>query len=306
MGGSRPLGHNRAMDVRRGAVLDARHTGALVLGEMHVERVLGLCAADPVGTVLASVRLEHAAVAGMRAAGGEVWGYSEDGELVAACWVGANLVPIMPGLDPGTRRRALDALAELGATRGRRCSSIVGPRQDVLGLWERLRRAWPAARDVRDDQPSMVIDQAPRVVPDPLVRRSRPDELEAVLPACVAMFTEEVGYSPLGSGGYYEARVRTLIGQGRSFVRVEGGRVVFKAEVAAVALGVGQVQGVWVAPDRRGERLSESGMAAVVQTTREELAPVVSLYANAYNSRALASYRAVGFRQVGTYATVLF
>ena len=37
-----------------------------------------------------------------------------------------------------------------------------------------------------------------------------------------------------------------------------------------------------------------------------EIAPAVSLYANAYNVRALAAYRAVGFRQVGTYATVLF
>ncbi|OJV82908.1 MAG: GNAT family N-acetyltransferase [Cellulomonas sp. 73-92] len=294
------------MDVRRGAVLDARHTGALVLGEMHVERVLQLCRADPVGTVLASVRLEHAIASGLRAAGGEIWGYSEDGEIVAACWVGANLVPIMPGLDAATRRRALDALADLGATRGRRCSSIVGPREDVLDLWERLRGAWPPARDVRDDQPSMVIDGPPLLDPDPSVRRSRPDELGAVLPACVAMFTEEVGYSPLGSGGYYEARVRSLIGQGRSFVRVEDGRVVFKAEVAAVALGVGQVQGVWVAPERRGQRLSEVGMAAVVQVARAEIAPVVSLYANAYNTRALASYRAVGFRQVGTYATVLF
>ena len=294
------------MDVRRGAVLDARHTGALVLGEMHLERVLQLCAADPVGTVLASVRLEHAVASGLRAAGGEIWGYTEDGEIVAACWVGANLVPIMPGLDPATRRRALDGLAELGAKRGRRCSSLVGPRDDVLDLWARLDSQWPPARDVRDDQPSMVIDGPARIAPDPLVRRSRPDELPAVLPACVAMFTEEVGYSPLGAGGYYEARVRSLIGQGRSFVRVEDGRVVFKAEVAAVALGVGQVQGVWVRPDRRGERLSEVGMAAVVATTQAQIAPVVSLYANAYNERALASYRAVGFRQVGTYATVLF
>lgn len=295
------------MDVQRGAVLDARHSGALVLGEPHVARVLELCGADPVGTVLAAVRLEHAATAGLRVAGGELWGYREDGELVAACWVGANLVPILPGLPGGVRRRALDAFAELGATRGRRCSSLVGPREDVLDLWKRLRAVWPPARDVRDDQPSMVIDTPSRVAPDPAVRRSVPDELGVVLPACVEMFTEEVGYSPIaGSGGYYESRVRSLIAQGRSFVRIEDGRVVFKAEVAAAALGVGQVQGVWVTPDRRGERLSEGGMAAVVEATRADIAPTVSLYANAYNTRAMACYRTVGFRQVGVYATVLF
>lgn len=294
------------MDVRRGALLDARHTGARVLGESHVGRVLDMCAADPVGTVLAAVRLEHAQAAGLRVAGGEIWGYSEDGELLAACWVGANLVPILPGLDRDVRRRALDAMAELGASRGRRSSSIVGPRGDVLDLWDRLRTHWPPARDVRDDQPSMVIDGATRIPADPAVRRSRSDELDVVLPACVEMFTEEVGYSPIGAGGFYEARVRSLIAQGRSFVRMDGRRVVFKAEVAAVALGVGQVQGVWVRPDRRGEGISEGGMAAVVEATRTDLAPTVSLYANSFNTRAIACYRAVGFREVGTYATVLF
>ena len=47
-------------------------------------------------------------------------------------------------------------------------------------------------------------------------------------------------------------------------------------------------------------------MAAVVQIARADVAPLVSLYVNNYNARALAAYRAVGFRQVGTYATVLF
>jgi predicted GNAT family acetyltransferase len=293
------------MEPRRSALVDA--TGAVVLGPGDVAGVLRLCALAPVGTVLAATRLEHAATAGLHAAGGEVWGYREAGVLVAACWAGGNLVPILPALDEAVRTRALDAFARLGALRGRRSSSIVGPAEDVLGLWERLRSVWSPARDVRADQPSMAIDGPPLVEPDPRVRRSRPDELDVVLPACVAMFTEEVGYSPVaGSGGYYEARVRSLIAEGHSFVRVEGGRVVFKAEVAAVAGGVGQVQGVWVAPDMRGRGLSKAGMAAVVEATRASVAPVVSLYANAYNVRALAAYRAVGFREVGTYATVLF
>jgi predicted GNAT family acetyltransferase len=47
-------------------------------------------------------------------------------------------------------------------------------------------------------------------------------------------------------------------------------------------------------------------MAAVVAATRASIAPVVSLYVNAYNERAVAAYRRVGFEQVGTFATVLF
>jgi predicted GNAT family acetyltransferase len=282
---------------------------ARVLGELDVPRALAVCAQDPVAAVLATTRLEQAQRAGLRRVGGQVWGYEVDGTLVAICWAGANLVPVIP--DAAHRHAALDAFASFGRAQGRRCSSVVGDAAAVLGLWERLAPTWGSVREVRGDQPSMVIDADPAVAPDPGVRRSAPEEYDIVLPACVRMFTEEVGYSPIGgAGGAYEARVRSLIREGRSFVRVEPGdtgpQVVFKAELGAVAGGVAQVQGVWVDPVRRGERLSEPGMAAVVAATRRDVAPTVSLYANHYNERALAAYRRVGFRQVGTYATVLF
>jgi hypothetical protein len=47
-------------------------------------------------------------------------------------------------------------------------------------------------------------------------------------------------------------------------------------------------------------------MAAVVADVRARLAATVSLYVNSYNAAALATYDRVGFRRVGTYATVLF
>lgn len=288
-------------------------TGAVVLGDGDVAAALAVCATDPVGSVLAASRLEQAADGGVRRAGGELWGYAEDDVLLAVCWVGANLVPVLGPLDADVAARALSAFADLGRARGRRCSSIVGPADAVLGLWSRLRGSWPLEREVRAHQPSMVLEGEPLVAPDLRVRRSRPDEYDIVLPACIRMFTEEVGYSPAsGPGGPYESRVRRLVEDGRSFVLVDrvGGlrrpRVVFKAEVPAVAGGVAQVQGVWVDPERRGERLSEGGMARVAQLTRAEIAPVVSLYVNGYNTRAVRAYQAVGFREVGAYATVLF
>jgi predicted GNAT family acetyltransferase len=281
-----------------------------VLGEDELPRALEVCARDAVASVLATTRLEQARFVGLHRVSGQVWGYEVDGTLVAVCWAGANLVPVTP--DAEHRGDALDAFAAFGRAQGRRCSSVVGDAAAVLPLWQRLAPVWGAVREVREDQPSMVIDHDPTIPTDPGVRYSVPEEYDLVLPACVRMFTEEVGYSPIGgTGGAYEARVRSLVRDGRSFVRVEpddAGRpqVVFKAELGAVAGGVAQVQGVWVDPLRRGERLSEGGMAAVVAHTRHDVAPVVSLYANHYNERALAAYRAVGFRQVGTYATVLF
>jgi len=92
----------------------------------------------------------------------------------------------------------------------------------------------------------------------------------------------------------------------RSFVRIEAGVVVFKAEVGAVADGVCQVQGVWVDPAYRGRGLSIAGMASVVRLSRARIAGAVSLYVNDYNTAARKCYRSVGFRDHGTFATVLF
>lgn len=296
----------------RWATQDRQVAGGRLLGDADVAAALAVCALDPVASVLATARLESAARSGLRSTGGQLWGYEVAGELLAVCWAGANLVPVVPVDD--VAEDALDGFAALASRYGRRCSSIVGESPAVLGLWDRLSEEWPRAREVRADQPSMVLDDDPALDPDPAVRRSHPGEYPLVLPACVRMFVEEVGYSPVsGTDGPYEARVRSLIADGRSFVRIEDGvasdggpGVVFKAELGAVAGGVAQVQGVWVSPSHRGLGLSEPGMAAVVAATRRDVAPVVSLYANHYNARALAAYRSVGFRQVGTYATVLF
>lgn len=274
--------------------------------DVDLREALDVCRRDPVGSVLATNRIEAALAAGGARVGQHLWGVRRGGSLVAVAWAGANLVPVcLPGDD-----EVLDAFAETALRQGRRCSSIVGDAAVVLPLWRRLEHAWGPAREVREDQPSLVIDHAPLVAPDPAVRRTRPDELDVVLPACVAMFVEEVGYSPVeGNGTAYRDRVRSLIQEGRSYVRLEGSpdglRVVFKAEVGAVGLDVAQVQGVWVPTDRRGERLSVAGMAAVVEHARRSCG-TVSLYVNSYNERALATYRRVGFRQVGTYATILF
>lgn len=104
----------------------------------------------------------------------------------------------------------------------------------------------------------------------------------------------------------YRARVAQLIGKGWSFARIEGGRVVFKAEVAAVSPYACQVQGVYVAPDRRGEGLATAGMAAVVDFALREVAPVVSLYVNEHNVAARRVYDAVGFEQTAVFSTIMF
>ncbi|WP_156254205.1 DUF4081 domain-containing GNAT family N-acetyltransferase [Pseudactinotalea terrae] len=220
--------------------------------------------------------------------------------LAGLCWTGGNMVPL--GIEPSAMP---DVAAEL-RRRSRRYSSIVGPAEGVMALWELLEPTSPRPRDIRPEQPSMAIASDPLVEPDPEVRVTTEDDFDILMPACVSMFTEEVGHSPLSIGGGYERRVRSLVAAKRSLARIEDGRVVFKAELGTVALGVTQIQGVWVDPELRGQGIAKAGMAAVVAYARAHIAPTVSLYVNSYNETAIRTYDAVGFRQVGTFATILF
>ena len=113
-----------------------------------------------------------------------------------------------------------------------------------------------------------------------------------LVPACVAMFEEEVGYSPLTGGGqHYRQRVATLIRKGHSLIRRDShGQVVFKAELGNVSADAVQIQGVWVNPAYRGQGLAAGCMAAVVELSRQ-YAPVASLYVNDYNHRARGRLR---------------
>jgi predicted GNAT family acetyltransferase len=232
-----------------------------------------------------------------------MWGRFEAGELIAACHVGANLVPVSADADDAA------AFAERALARGRTVSTIVGPQDAVRSFWNGVASTWGKPRESRWDQPHLEIAGGPLVAPDPLVRRTTREDMHELYPACVAMYTEEVGVSPEYGGGadLYRARVMQLVNRGWSFARFDDtGRLVFKAEVACATPYAAQIQGVFVPADRRGLGLATAGMAAVVQLVRREIAPVVSLYVNDWNTSARAVYERVGFRETARFATVMF
>jgi predicted GNAT family acetyltransferase len=275
--------------------------GLRLLGPDDLPAMEALTARDPVVNVFVDYRARLTRL-DPRWLGGEVWGYHVDGVLVAACHAAANLVPVAAG------PAAAEAFAARAAAEPRRCATLVGPAEQVDPMWDRLSRTWGPGREVRRHQPHLEIRSPSGVAPDPGVRRTGADDLEVLYPACVAMYTEEVGVSPEAGGGatLYRARVAQLISKRWSFARIEDDRVVFKAEVAAATPHACQVQGVWVAPERRGEGLATAGMAAVVQMALADVAPVVSLYVNEHNVAARRVYDAVGFTQTAEFTTVMF
>lgn len=274
-------------------------------------RALDTWGADQLGALIARHPVRHCYPASRvaarprgfwRGSAGEILGYFEDGRLVSGLVLGANVVPVE------TTAAARRAFAAVLARQGRRCSSIVGPAAEVHEMWTLLEPHWGPARAIRASQPVLATSSVPDLPGDDLVRYALRSDIDALVPACVDMFTAEVGLSPLAHGGgpAYRNRIAELVGQGRSLLRIDDGQVTFKAEIGVVGAGVAQIQGVWVRPDLRGRGLAAPAMATVIRKVLADIAPTVSLYVNDFNAAALAVYRRVGLTPVDEFATVLF
>ena len=172
-----------------------RPEAARLLDDRDRAAALAVCATDPVANVFVASRIQALGLEPGRL-GAQLWGYEQGGQLTSLCYAGANLVPVQ------ATPAAVAAFAERALRQGRRCSSLVGPSAALAELWGYLRPHWGPPRDVRAAQPLMAIDGPAQIAADPGVRRVRSDEIDVLLPACIAMFTEEVGVSPLiGDGG---------------------------------------------------------------------------------------------------------
>ncbi len=264
------------------------------------DEAIALCAQHPLENVFVANKIRQGS---LHSTPGALWGYRVDGRLESLLWTGSNLVPVELTVE------ASDAFAERIITTRRHCASIFGPRDAVGDLWRRIGGAWGPARSLRSHQPLMASSTRPLqagIPIDPFVRFATPDETDAVLPAAAHMFTEEIGYPPYyGSPRGYRQGVAALIAARHTVVRVECGEVVFKADVGSTAYGVAQVQGVWLHPDLRGRGMAAPAMAAATQLFMTEVAPTLSLYVNDFNIAARATYLRCGFREVGSFATVL-
>ncbi len=275
--------------------------GIRPLGVSDLDDFLALTARDPVVNVFAEYRARTTKL-DPKWMGGEMWGRFADGELTAACHVGANLVPVQVAAEDAA------AFAQRAAERRTLVSTIFGPEPAVRELYAGLGGHRPPPRDLRWSQPHLELAHEPLIASDPAVRRSTQDDLDVLYPACVAMYTEEVGISPETGPGreVYRTRVQQLISRGWSFVRIEDGRLLFKAEVACATPYAAQIQGVYVAPEHRGNALSAAGIAAAVRLIQADIAPVASLYVNEWNVPARRAYARCGFTETSRFATIMF
>jgi RimJ/RimL family protein N-acetyltransferase len=251
-----------------------------------LDQVLDFCARDPVERVF----LEDVARRGFAR-----FRAVEEGDILTAlCYFGANVVPSGEGCEEFAREAAQ------GTTR-----MIIGDEQAVSDFWSTARTLLPSPREDRPGQPVYVIDTPPEGEETGL-REARRDDLELLLPACAATHHEELGVDPLErDAAGFRRRTVSQIDEHRSWLWVENGTILFKAEASAWTQGAVQLQQVWVDPEVRNRGYAQVGLRHLCRLLLETT-PRVCLFVRPENAPATRVYEAVGMRRRGSYRSVLF
>jgi len=130
------------------------------------------------------------------------------------------------------------------------------------------------------------------------------DDLDLIVPVHAQSAFKESGIDPLQvDAEAFRQRCARRIEQGRSWVWVENGRLIFKAEVVSDTEDVAYLEGVWVNPDNRGNGI---GSRCISHLSRVLLSRSrsICLLANEESQRAVSLYKKAGFEVVGFYDTI--
>jgi ribosomal protein S18 acetylase RimI-like enzyme len=254
--------------------------------EPTLEQILAFCAEDPVERVF----LEDVARRGL----GRFVGLGEDGRLTALCHVGANVVPSGAGCGAFARAAAAG-----------RARMVIGEQHAVNDLWEAARTLMDRPREDRPGQPVYVVEQPPDGGGTGL-REATLADLGLLVPACAAAHEEEIGINPLDSDpDGFRWRTQAQIGEGRSWIWVEDGTILFKAEASAWTPEAVQLQQVWVDPTVRNRGNAQRAMRDLCRRLLE-LVPTVCLFVRPENAPAIRVYEAIGMRRTITYRSLIF
>ena len=181
---------------------------------------------------------------------------------------------------------------------------ILGEREKVERFWSYYARSGQTPRRACRE---LLFEQCqPLEVPEPVagLRLATPDDLEIVLPLYAHLVNAESGVNPLevDAAGFQQRWLRR-IEQGRVWVWIEDGRLIFNADIMCDTPDCIYLEGIYVDPDERGKGY---GLRCLSQLSRNLLqrARSISLLVNEQNKQAQAFYRKAGFTLCDYYDTI--
>lgn len=138
----------------------------------------------------------------------------------------------------------------------------------------------------------------------PQLRLATLDDLSLIAPIHAQMAFEESGVDPLKRDpeGFHE-RYAWRIQRNRTWVWINDGKPIFKADLISDTPRVAYLEGIWVNPDNRGQG---QGTDCLLQLAKNLLvnSDALSVFVNEENQSALRFYQRAGFRDRGVFDTI--
>jgi ribosomal protein S18 acetylase RimI-like enzyme len=136
------------------------------------------------------------------------------------------------------------------------------------------------------------------------LRLATVQELDLVMPVQAELAFAESGVNPMqiDPQGFRERCLRR-IEQGRTWVVVENGGLVFKADVISKTPEVIYLEGIWLREDHRHQNVGTRLMSELMRRLLKETSSIC-LLVNETNERAQGFYRKCGFHFRATYETI--
>jgi predicted GNAT family acetyltransferase len=178
---------------------------------------------------------------------------------------------------------------------------ILGEREKVTAFWNYFAEAGVKQRHACREILFERQTSPEQLEPCLSLRLATPDDLPIILPIYGKMVCEESEVNPLEVDPIgFENRWRRRIDQGRVWVSIENGQLMFNAAVMSETPDVIYLEGIYVNPEDRGRGL---GLRCLSQLSRDLLqrASSLCLLVNEQNQRARTFYERAGYTVCGHY-----
>jgi predicted GNAT family acetyltransferase len=220
-----------------------------------------------------------------------------EGQLEGVALIGhANLLET-------TTDRAVEALAEMAQT----CTTahmIMGETERISDFWEYYS---DAGQNMRYACREMLFElkwpvEALAEIPD--LRLATSADLELIIPIHAQMAFDESGINPLERDPEgFRQRCARRIEQGRTWVWIEAGEIIFKAEIASDTSSVIYLEGVWTNVEHRSQGYGSRCMSQLARTLLRRTQSVCVLL-NENNKKAHNFYQRAGYKLRSVYDTI--
>ena len=202
-----------------------------------------------------------------------------------------------------TSDRALEAFAEIA----QKCTTA----HLIMGEQERVRDFWnhyaEEGQDMRFACRELLFELRWPVKGRgeiPGLRLATEADLELIIPVQAQMAFDESGVNPLEyDAAGFRNRCARRIKQGRTWVWIEGGQLMFKAEVVADTASVIYLEGIWTNEEQRAKGY---GLRCMSQLANQLLTRTksITVLVNEANTNAHKFYQKAGYELRGIYDTI--